>query len=195
MKYCPSKPLSLAFLGIILLLASLMVGCDDPQKYADLPPYPQTAERTEADPSETTERADQALNKEKIVMSEEQWREKLTEEQYRVAREAGTERAFTGKYWDTKTPGVYKCVCCGQPLFSSEHKYDSGSGWPSYDRPIDPENVEEKTDRSHGMTRTEVVCSRCDAHLGHVFNDGPRQTTGLRYCINSASLTHEPSQP
>jgi peptide-methionine (R)-S-oxide reductase len=111
----------------------------------------------------------------------------LTPEQYHVTQEKGTERAFTGKYWDTKTPGTYKCVVCGEELFSSDTKYDSGSGWPSFYQPADKAKVDEHTDSTYGMTRTEVTCGKCGAHLGHVFPDGPRPT-GMRYCINSASL-------
>jgi len=129
---------------------------------------------------------------EKVKKSEHEWRNELTPEQYEVVRNKGTEAPFTSELNDVKEPGQFVCVACGQPLFDSEHKFDSGTGWPSFDRPMDDEKVETEADNSLFMKRTEVVCSRCDAHLGHVFDDGPAATTGERYCINGCALEFKP---
>ena len=133
------------------------------------------------------------VSREELPKTDAEWQERLTPEQFQVARKAGTERAFSGEYWDCHDDGTYTCVCCGERLFSSDTKFESGTGWPSFFQALSPEAVEEETDTSHGMVRVEAKCRNCGAHLGHVFPDGPRPT-GQRYCMNSASLRLEPKE-
>ena len=177
---------------IALLLAALLAACADPAH------TPTTSETAAAPVAQAPSQGETAMPKEpapsgKVVKSDEEWRKELTPEQYRVMREKGTERAFTGKYWDTKTAGVYKCAACGEPLFSSDAKFDSGCGWPSFFKPLDGVKLVETRDTTLGMVRTEITCAKCGAHMGHVFDDGPAPT-GLRYCINSVSIDLEPAK-
>jgi peptide-methionine (R)-S-oxide reductase len=188
-------------LPALLLLASALAACaraipaTDPQA-ATQGPSSEVALGTDAVSSSAaspkeSDMAGKTEKIEKVVRTDEEWRKILTPEQYRILREKDTERAFTGKYWDTKTKGIYKCAGCGLPLFASDTKFDSGCGWPSFFEPLVGARLVETEDRTHGMIRTEITCAACGGHMGHVFDDGP-DPTGLRYCINSASITLVP---
>lgn len=171
----------------LLVLSVTFCACQDRSQTDSTPATTDRASPSNAQVSLGNDTIESGTMTEKIVKTEAEWRAILNPEQYHIAREKGTERAFSGEYWQTKTPGIYQCAACGLPLFESKTKFDSGTGWPSFWQPIDKRNVLEKTDIAYGMVRTEVLCNRCESHLGHVFEDGP-QPTGLRYCMNSASL-------
>lgn len=190
----PSQPL---LLTILLGAGVLLAGCSQESSPRDTglqraKPAAPSATKAETAVQEQAMSTNMPENKkvEKVVLTDAEWRSRLSPEEYRILRQKGTERAFTGKYWNTTEPGVYRCAGCKAVLFRSDDKFDSGCGWPSFDKVKQQGAIEEHIDTSHGMIRTEVTCARCGGHLGHVFNDGPTDT-GLRYCINSASIDHD----
>jgi len=189
-----SRRFSPLLAGVLVgvLLTGSWSGAEPPATAPTTGASPMPNEPADADSQDTVDAG--RLPDDQLPKTEQEWKQRLTPEQFKVARMKGTERAFTGKYWDTKTPGTYRCICCGEPLFQSGEKFDSGCGWPSFTAPIDGvkgATIAEHLDTSMFMRRTEVTCRRCGAHLGHVFDDGP-PPTGLRYCINSASIVLEP---
>lgn len=187
MSHIKSASMNYGFISLTVLLFTLgSLACTQAEKHAgNLNAARPTDRGTTVKIYNTKTKETRAM--EKIIKSDDEWRKLLTEEQFRIARKAGTERAFTGEYWDTHDKGIYECRCCGTDLFSSETKFNSGTGWPSFWAPVSDSNIELKTDRTLGDVRNEALCARCGAHLGHVFDDGPKPT-GLRYCMNSASL-------
>jgi len=191
-----TRRFSLLWDGLVagLLLTAVCSDAAPPTPAPDNGASPMPTEPADADSSDAADGG--RLPDDQLPKTEQEWQQRLTPEQFQVARQKGTERAFTGKYWNTKTPGTYRCICCGEPLFRSGEKFDSGCGWPSFTAPIDGvkgTTIAEHADTSMFMRRTEVTCRRCGAHLGHVFDDGP-PPTGLRYCINSASIVLEPKK-